>query len=100
MGSSKSSKGYLHIQLAKVELQNIKAESQVNDLKYKWKYFKNMEIWSYKAVSKLRKSEIHINPGYGSCGSGKLINFPKFQNDMLKAILSVKIRFGSNRNKY
>lgn len=59
-----------------------------------------MEIWIYKAVSKLRKSDRHTNPGYGSRGRGKLINSPKFQNDMLKAILPVKIRFGSNRNKY
>lgn len=28
---------YLHIQLVKRELQNIKAESQVNNLKNKWK---------------------------------------------------------------
>ena len=28
---------YLHTQLVKLELQNIKAESQVNNLKNKWK---------------------------------------------------------------
>lgn len=35
--STKVRAAYLHIQLVKLELQNINAENQVNNLKNKWK---------------------------------------------------------------
>lgn len=58
------------------------------------------KFWSKKMVSKLRKFDIHTNPGDSRCSEGKLVNSLSLQNATWKGNFIMKMSFGCNRNKY